>query len=269
MRNKLLTSLFTLVIVVVFCSIAAASLQDGLIVYYPFDEANGQTAADSSGNANNATLTGSASWEATDGKIGGALALDGSGSTAEDTNGANYINGLTAFSISVWVKSASIDSDRGIIHGIDPDGSDNIFTLRYDAKGWAGGGTNVVKAGINTTSGQQQYESASEVQTTEWQHLALTWSSGNLLALYIDGELDEPTDNTEATEGGITDVEKFLIGKGAKDNESRSWEGLIDEIHLYDRVLEDGEIADLASGLNVTPVEARGKLATLWGSLKH
>ena len=203
------------------------------------------------------------------GKLGARWHLMAVGSTVEDTNGANYINGLTAFSISVWVKSASVDSDRGIIHGIDPDGSDNIFTLRYDAKGWAGGGTNVVKAGINTTSGQQQYESASEVQTTEWQHLALTWSSGNLLVLYIDGELDEPTDNTEATEGGITDVEKFLIGKGAKDNESRSWEGLIDEIHLYDRVLEDGEIADLASGLNVTPVEARGKLATLWGSLKH
>lgn len=268
MRNKLLLSLFTLVIVVLFSSIAAASLQDGLIVYWSFDESDGTTASDVLGSGNEATLNGNASWES-GGKIGGALKLDGNGgSSAEDSNGANYINGLTAFSVSVWVKSTSVDSDRGIFHGIDPAGGDDVFTLRYDAKGWAGSGTNVIKAGIDTTGGKQQYESASDAQSTEWQHLVLTWSSGNQLALYIDGELDEPTDNQDATEGEIKDVTKFLIGKGGKDANA-SWNGLIDEVHLYDRVLNDGEITSLASGVNVTPVEARGKLATVWGSLKR
>ena len=196
------------------------------------------------------------------------MKLDGSGSSAEDTNGLNYINGLDAFSVSVWVKSTSVDSDRGIFHGIDPDGGDVVFTLRYDAKGWAGGGTNVIKAGINTTGGAQQYESASGVQTTEWQHLVVTWSSGNQLALYIDGSADEPTDNQDATEGEITDATKFVIGKGGKDANA-SWNGLIDEVHLYNRVLETAEITSLASGVNVTPVEARGKLATVWGNLKR
>lgn len=97
----------------------------------------------------------------------------------------------------------------------------------------------------------------------------MTWSSGEKLALYIDGELDEPTDNGDATEGEIKNVTKFLIGKGAKDNANRSWDGLIDEVHLYDRVLKADEITSLASGLNVTPVEARGKLATVWGNLKR
>lgn len=268
MRNQLILTLPTLIIAVLFCSIAVANLQDGLIVYWSFDESDGQTASDVLGS-NEATLTGSASWEPNGGKIGGALKLDGTGSTAEDTNGANYINGLSAFSVSVWVKSSSIDSDRGIFHGIDPDGSDDIFTLRYDAKGWAGGGTNVIKAGITTTGGAQAYESTSNMQITEWQHLLLTWSSGSQLALYIDGTLDDPTDNSDATEGEITDVTKFVIGKGAKDGPDKSWNGLIDEIHLYDRVLDAGEIASLASGLNVTPVEARGKLATVWGNLKQ
>ena len=48
-----------------------------------------------------------------------------------------------------------------------------------------------------------------------------------------------------------------------------NFNGLIDEVHLYNRVLDDGEITSLASGVNVTPVEARGKLATVWGSLKR
>ena len=270
MRNQLITlTLFTFIVAVSFCSIAVASLQDGLIVYWSFDESDGTTASDVLGSGNEATLAGGASWDPAGGKIGGALKLDGSAdSAAEDSKGADYINGLSAFSVSVWVKSTSVDSDRGIFHGIDPAGGDDVFTLRYDAKGWAGGGTNVIKAGIDTTGGKQQYESASGVQTTEWQHLVLTWSSGEQLALYIDGKLDEPTDNQDATEGGIKDVTKFLIGKGGKDANA-SWNGLIDEIHLYNRVLEEAEISSLASGVNVTPVEARGKLATVWGSLKR
>ena len=268
MRNKLLLSLFTLIIAVLFSSIAVASLQDGLLVYWSFDESDGQTASDVLGSYE-ATLTGSASWEPGGGKIGGALKLDGSGgSSAEDSNGANYINGLNAFTVALWVKSTEVNSNKGFIHGKDPSGQDDTFTLRYDSAGFDGKGTNVIKAGITTTGGVTSYESASDVQTTEWQHLALTWSSGNQLALYIDGALDEATNNKDAVEGEITNATKFLIGKGGKDANA-SWNGLIDEVHLYNRVLDDGEIASLASGVNATPVEARGKLATVWGSLKR
>ena len=43
------------------------------------------------------TLVGDgATWDPTGGKIGGALQLDGTGSAAEDANGASYINGLNA-----------------------------------------------------------------------------------------------------------------------------------------------------------------------------
>ena len=267
MRNKLLLSLFTLIIAVLFSSIAAASLQDGLLVYWSFDESDGTTASDVLGS-HEATLTGSASWEP-GGKIGGALKLDGSGgSSAEDSNGANYINGLNAFTVALWVKSTEVNSNKGFIHGKDPSGQDDTFTLRYDSAGFDGKGTNVIKAGITTTGGVTSYESASDVQTTEWQHLALTWSSGNQLALYIDGALDEATNNKDAVEGEITNATKFLIGKGGKDANA-SWNGLIDEVHLYNRVLDDAEITSLASGFNATPVEARGKLATVWGSLKR
>ena len=71
--------------------------------------------------------------------------------------------------------------------------------------------------------------------------LVLTWSSGNQFALYIDGVIDEPTANNNGVEGEITNATKFLIGKGGKDANA-SWNGLIDEVHLYNRVLDDGEI---------------------------
>ena len=69
------------------------------------------------------------------------------------------------------------------------------MSLRYDAQGSKGDGTNVIKAAIRTTDGVQTYESASDVQTTDWQHIALTWQSGQELKLYINGVMDQPTFN--------------------------------------------------------------------------
>ncbi len=128
MRNQLTLTLFTLIIAVLFCSIAGAGLNSGLIGYWPLDERNGDIAADKSRNNHKAKLTGSAAW-APNGKIGGAVQLDGTGSSVEDDDGSEYINGLDAFTVSVWVKSTSIPTDFGIFHGIDPNGSDNVFTL--------------------------------------------------------------------------------------------------------------------------------------------
>lgn len=269
MRNQLLLLTFTLIVAVYFSAITDAGINDGLIVYYPFDETTGTTATDDSKNGNDADLTGSATWATDEGKIGGALKLDGSASSAEDADGADYINGLEEFSVSVWIKSDSAPHDRGIFHGKDPSGPDDVFGLRYDSASWdfKGGGTNLIKAGISTTGGDQRYESASNTQTTEWQHIVLTWKSGEILSLYIDGVLDEPLFNSEAAQGEISKASKLVIGRGAKDNGGTSWTGLIDELRIYDRVLNANEIDELATG--VLPVEPTGKLATTWANIKQ
>jgi len=259
--------LFTLIVSIYLSSAAVADLKGGLLGYWNLDEASAKTASDSSGNGNHATLKGNGlTWKPNGGKIGGALEFDGGGDAVEDDNGAKYINGLTAFTISVWVKSAETNSDRGFIDGRDPGGDDTVLSLRYDAAGFEAGGANVIKAGITTTGGVQRLESSNDVQTTNWQHLALTWSSDNELALYIDGALDTPTFNSPVTKGKMTGATKLVIGKGEKDA-ARSWSGLLDDVRIYDRVLDDGEIEDLATG-NLA-VEAATKLATTWGALKQ
>lgn len=269
MRNVSRLLLITFVVTVYLASVTSAGLNDGLLIYLPFDDRSGQDASDKSGEGNDAKLTGNgAKWKPNDGKIGGAVELDGAGDAVEDENGGDYINGLDAFTISLWVKAAEIPTDKGLIHGIDPAGADNIFTLRYDSAGFeVAAGTSLIKAGITTTGGALAYESASNVQTTEWQHLALTWRSGEQFALYIDSVLDDPAFNDAATQGKISGASKFVIGRGAKDNNGTSWNGLIDDVRLYNRVLNEDEIASLASG--VLAVEAEGKLATTWAHLKR
>ena len=267
MRNVIKGLLFTVIVSIALSSIAVASLKDGLLGYWPLDEASGKTAADASGNGNDAALKGNGvSWKPNGGKLGGAAEFDGGGEAIEDDNGADYINDLTAITVSVWIKSAETLSDRGFIDGRDPGGDDTVLSLRYDAAGFEAGGKDLLKAGITTTGGIQRLETASDIQTKSWQHIVLTWSSGNELALYIDGELDTPTFNSPETKGKLTGATKLVIGKGEKDA-ARSWNGLIDDVRIYDRVLDDNEIADLAAG--VLAVEADGKLSTVWARLKQ
>jgi hypothetical protein len=154
---------------------------------------------------------------------------------------------VTALTLALWVKSDVTGTDKGVFISEDPSsGSDNILALRYDAAGGNGGGTNVIKASVNVSGTSGNYESAQNVQTTSWQHLTLTWSSGNQLALYIDGNLDTPTFNSSARTGTLSNATKLLIGKGTKDA-SAGWDGQIDDVRLYDRVLSQAEITALAA----------------------
>ncbi len=268
MRNQLLLTMFILILAVYLSTPATAGINDGLIVYYSFDETDGKTASDVSKNGNDAELTGTAAWATDEGKIGGTLRLDGSASSAVDTDGADYINGLEEFSVSVWVKSDTAPHDRGIFIAKDPAGGDDTFTLRYDSAGRkVPAAVRLIKAGFTTTGGGIQYESADNIQTTEWQHLALTWSSGDPVMLYIDGVLDEPQYNNDVRTGSISNATKFIVGQGGKDNGGTSWTGLIDELRIYDRVIDANEIAELTSG--VLPVEPTDKLATTWANLKQ
>jgi parallel beta-helix repeat protein len=191
------------------------------------------------------------------GKYGNALSFDSwDKDRVIDPDGANYINGLSAFTVAIWIKSDQTNTDKGFLNGEDPDGGDNVFTMRYDRAGGRGGGTNAIKAGITVKDpitglpvivfggASQQIESSEYVQTTAWQHVALVWSSGQPLKLYINGVLDMPTVNDPGVVGTTTGAIKFLLGAGAKDA-AGGWDGLIDEVHLIASALNEAEIHTL------------------------
>ena len=54
MRNLSWLILITLVVTVYLTSVASAGLNDGLLIYLPFDDRAGQDASDKSGNGNDA-----------------------------------------------------------------------------------------------------------------------------------------------------------------------------------------------------------------------
>jgi len=217
--------------------------QDGLIGYWTLDEAKGPYVFNRVGNKHNAKLKEGVNLHPNTGKIGGALATTWKhGAIVE--NGAELINGLGAFTIALWVKADEIGTNRGLIATKKTNKKDQSFSLRYNPQGTKGGGINTIKAAINTTKGVQTYESANNVQTNDWQHIALTWNSGEKLALYINGVLDKPTFNSTSKQGVLSGADRLVIGKGTQDNHT-SWRGLIDDVRLYNRVLSANEIANL------------------------
>ena len=69
MQQRIKQLIFTLIVSISLISAAGAGLLDGLVGYWPLDEATGQTASDTSGNGNHATLAGKGlTWKPKGGK---------------------------------------------------------------------------------------------------------------------------------------------------------------------------------------------------------
>lgn len=221
------------------------------IVHWAMDEGAGDTVLDDSGNGLNGTIVGAA-WTATTAD-GSASCLDFSGMGDHVVNelAGPYLNYLDGLTISMWIQSDVIDTDKGFIIGRDPEGNDQRG-LRYDKGGASCGGVGVIKYGVATTEGAQETESSENAQTTDWQHVLVTWESGVGTTLYINGLYNEP--NCASTvRGGITDgYTKLLVGKGGKDGAADAgWDGRIDDVRILDYAVTEGERRWLAGLGNI------------------
>ncbi len=227
----------------------------GMIGWWKFDG----NARDSSPFQHHGNEIGNPSYAA--GIRGRALSLRGDGDHVLVPNGGEYLNGLDALTVCLWLKSNVTDTDKGFIIFENPAGQDDR-AMRYDAAGFFGGGTNLIKCGVTSDAaegpegwpGRQQLESSSNVKATDWQHLAMTWSSGNQAALYINGKLDRPTWVEPAKVGTLIGYTKLIIGKGGKDVETNeSWNGLIDDVRIYSYALSEAETKTLYTGKEPSP----------------
>jgi hypothetical protein len=110
-----------------------------------------------------------------------------------------------------------------------------------------GGGDDVVKYGVMTSGGNEEDEISEYLQTTEWQHLVLSWKSGEGIKLYVNGVLDTPTSDKGPVTGYLTTQTRIMLGKGGKDSAADAgWDGRIDDVRVYARALSEGEARYLA-----------------------
>ena len=232
------------------------------LLHWTLDDGAGTNALDSSGAGRNGVLTGSPNWTS-NGILGGALRLVGTNDCVRLSTNSGFLEGLNAFSLSLWINSASTNTEYGIFTSSES-GTNATLSLATRTYASCGHSTNVLEATVATTAGAVRRISISDALASGWQHLVLAWSSGLAPALFINGRLDQPLSQMFPLGGVLTNCSQFIVGKGPPGTPN-SWNGLVDDVRVFPRALTANEIAALAAlpPTNYGPVVNAGADVTL------
>jgi hypothetical protein len=205
----------------------------GLVGHWRFDASTGTLAADSAGS-NDGTLVNMDSSDWVSGKIRNALDFDGSDDYVNAGNSSSV--GLTDnFTYAAWVKT-ELDSHVHSLYDKDSIGGDTSNTAQI--KIWSSNYLILHKNNGATTG------TLNTIPQNTWTHIAVTYASGTS-KFYINGDLDN-TDNTVTGTFTATTYDMY-IGRRGNDT-AENFNGQIDDVRIYNRVLSDGEIAELYNG---------------------
>ncbi|MBD3184651.1 hypothetical protein GF312_20390 [Candidatus Poribacteria bacterium] len=252
MTKRILFSLFIMTALVF--SHAVAKDIDGLVMYFSFDAGNGDEVIDESGNGNNGEITG-AEWD--NGIYGGALSFDGA-SFVEVPSSDSLEGLLEEMTVMCWINPTLTGSGWQGVVTKGADGAEHFELLIntdahiHTAQMFAGGRAVADRGNVLVTA-------------DEWNHVAVTYKEGEWI-VYLNGE---EGDNSVAASGELVpDGQPLVIGDERPMN--RLYEGLIDEVAVFNRVLPQDEINDLMNNsiADVLPVEPAGKLTTTWAETK-
>ncbi len=162
-----------------------------------------------------------------------------------------YLNGLDELTIFFVLEADAAGTDRGFWTTYQPDGTgtDQYFSMRYDATGDNGGASNVITTGMRDLSPEFVMESFENAQSTNGQIVMLKWRSENTYDLYVDGVLSNPTYSTNIPSGLLSNLTTAILGQGTQD-QTNSWDGLIAEVILYGKELNTTEQEEIENYLS-------------------
>ena len=211
--------------------ISATEVADlyGLVGHWKMDEGSGLTAADSTGYANDASLSG-ATWTSTcSGKY--ALEFDGAGGTA--ATGAAF-DPPAQGTVALWFRSNGTPAGRQRPWGLGGD-----FEMWQDTDG-------LLSCDVSTDGYQGGFITTTPLDTAgNWYHLVAVYDSADeSYSIYIDGELHK----TGVSTRDIVDQSAGILTFGTRTGNTQYFEGAIRDFRIYNRPLSNDEISDL-SGL--------------------
>jgi hypothetical protein len=251
---------------VVFSASALADISDGLVAYWPFDEGAGNVAADLSGNGHDGVIEG-AEWT-NDAQVGSAaLLFDGQGKDRVVLGGFD-VEGGTGITIAFWMKASNLDTP-----GNDPrmaskavgGASDQHWFMVSSGRT---GGIKVLRFRLKTdgATGELKADTTTGIIDLDvWIHVAATWD-GTDMKLYKNG-----VEVGSMPKGGVLDIDPSVnaaIGNQPDGAEDRPFEGVLDDVAIWNRGLSEAEVNGLMTGDVLTAVRPAGKLTTTWGEMK-
>jgi hypothetical protein len=199
---------------------------EGLVGYWNFDEGKGDATKDSSKYGNDGKITGT-QWAK--GVLGSALQFNG---VSDYVNMRSPRSGShdKAVSVEAWIQSTGNN------------GNANLVFAGPECHGfgiWIQSGR--VFGGLWNSEGTQFNAISSSSPTPEqWCHVAMTCDMdiGKVVRLYINGKLD----STSAATGTAIRSGYATIDIGGRMPNQWYFNGLIDEVKIYNRALSEVEI---------------------------
>lgn len=244
---------------------------DGLIGYWKLDEGSGTSAADTSGYFNTGTLT---NMEAGDWNSSSAstnftnpygLDFDGTDEFVDMDDASDYDFTDTAdFTISGWFNRDTATSDDVIVAKANALSCDPCASAGYVL--YLDDSTDKLTF-FATSAGVGNYlvESTSTFTATGWNHFTFVWDQDSPAntEIYINGVDDNATDT--GTIGNIGSLATALDFRLADDASADGpFDGRLDDIRVYDRVLTPQEIQTLALGNQPATTRDASQLEGYW-----
>jgi hypothetical protein len=216
----------------------ASSARAGLVAWWKLNETSGTMAADSSGNGHDGTVTGTAQWSP--GRIGGALRFDGS-TTYVDCGLVNVDTAVTGgITVTAWVNITSA-------------GADYKLCSNQQVTSAAGGGftCGIYNGRLSldscsaTARNLNRDSDGSQLTAGAWKHVAFVLDDvANAFREYQDGTLVD--DTPENVSIGVS-TQSFRIGSNSPTL-AHYYQGLVDDLRVYDTVLNEAEIKQVMQG---------------------
>jgi hypothetical protein len=212
----------------------------GLIAHWTFDEGSGTTAADSSGNGHNGSLTNGASFVGT-GKIGGAISFDGVDDYVRvEHSDSLSLNGELTF--SAWVNNSELSWLDTIISKGERENRLNYWFSTIDSN---------ISLGVFNRTWLGSDTAGTSLLPNTWYHVAVTFNNNADSAFfYVDGT---QVASLTFDANPITNSEALYIGRSQYTTEY--WKGMLDEIRIYNRALSASEVKAI---YNETPSKEQG-----------
>ena len=259
MRSMMYLFLVALLVVGSALSAPAVVQDDGLILYFSFDEEKGGTIPDETGGGNDGKLE-KASVSTKEVIHGNGSLLCDSGQSGMVVDSFKELEEYGDNSFLFWVNFTDKNSGswNQLVAKKAP-GSDrspgiwtcNRVTLHIHYR------FNPGNQGTHCTGPGGEGD---EFETGQWYHLAGI-KEGAKLKFYIDGEeIEEQTVPKDHVQG----AESLYVGKTGY----ASALFYIDDLYVYDRALSGAEVVEVMDG-HLLPVEPQNKLASTWGQLKQ
>jgi hypothetical protein len=208
-----------------------------LVLHLPFEDA--QSPIDVS--ANPATILVHGSLNSVEGKLDNGLEFNGDNANRLEVTSTAKLEGMSALSIAAWALPRNLAGQEGmsILSKRIAWGDSDMYNLFV----WSG---QLVEGRVN---GAGALNSTTALEDDTWYHITLVFdgqgNAGEKMKLYINGVLENSGDHPD----NAVNVTGAPIWIGELDaNRGFAWNGILDEVRIYDHALSEVEILSAMEG---------------------